>query len=111
MSGQGPVKMVGMHGCKQGMTCAVWITARPISFATQRDQQAGFQKSNRLTFWCGVLAACGTVWRHGCRHRAYMDVLAACPASGEGTARSTDHAFDLQRLNAFKQHKSISLLL
>ncbi|KLB23595.1 hypothetical protein SM41311_09130, partial [Xanthomonas hortorum pv. gardneri] len=47
MGGQGPVELVGVHGCKQGMSRVVWITARLISFATQRDQQAGFQQSNR----------------------------------------------------------------
>ncbi|MDT7855015.1 hypothetical protein RQM54_22365, partial [Xanthomonas hortorum pv. vitians] len=55
----------------------------------------GFQQSDQQSFWCGALADCGTVWRHGCRHRAYMDVLAACPASGEGTALSTNQAFDV----------------
>ncbi|WP_219843196.1 hypothetical protein, partial [Xanthomonas arboricola] len=56
-----------------------------ISFATQRDQNTVFQ-----IFWCGVLTDCGTVWRrHGCRRRAYKDVLAAYPASAEGTAHST----------------------
>ncbi len=30
----------------------------------------GFQRTSQQTFWCGALAACGTVWRHGCRHRA-----------------------------------------
>ena len=49
----------------------------------------GFKQSNRSILWCGVLAACGTVWRHGCRHRAPMDGFTACPASGEGTAPST----------------------
>ncbi|QNM59905.1 hypothetical protein XHV734_1079 [Xanthomonas hortorum pv. vitians] len=68
MGGQGPIKMVGVHG---------------------------FEQSNRLTLWCGVLADCGTVWRHGCRHRAYMDGLAACLASGEATAHSTNQAVDL----------------
>ncbi|MBB3824594.1 hypothetical protein FHR50_000744 [Xanthomonas arboricola] len=29
-------------------------------------------------------------WRHGCRHRASTDGFTACPASGEGTAPSTD---------------------
>ncbi|MDV7247075.1 hypothetical protein R4K57_01270, partial [Xanthomonas hortorum pv. vitians] len=51
------------------------------------------KKTNNFLWW-GVLADCGTVWRHGCRHRAYMDVLAACPASGEDTAPSTNQAFD-----------------
>ncbi len=55
----------------------------------------GFQRSNQQTFWCGALAACGTVWRHGCRHRAPRDGFTACPASGEGTAPSTHSAFDL----------------
>ncbi|AEO42278.1 hypothetical protein XACM_2006 [Xanthomonas euvesicatoria pv. citrumelo F1] len=32
-------------------------------------------------------------WRHGCRHRAPRDGFTACPASGEGTAPSTDPAF------------------
>ncbi|ETC84040.1 hypothetical protein XHC_4239 [Xanthomonas hortorum pv. carotae str. M081] len=81
--------MVGVHGCKQYVTCVVWIEVRPISFATQRDQQAvfkeatcngahvfkqpanctwsesSFSRDHRPTFWCGVLAECGTVWRHG----------------------------------------------
>ncbi|MBB3777753.1 hypothetical protein FHY16_000474 [Xanthomonas campestris] len=43
----------------------------------------------RPTVWGGVLAGCGTVWRHGCRHRAPKDGFTACPASGEGTAPST----------------------
>ncbi|MEQ7864478.1 hypothetical protein ABQZ69_19335, partial [Xanthomonas sp. WHRI 8391] len=37
--------MVSVHVCKQGMTRVVWITVHPISFATQRDQQAGFQQA------------------------------------------------------------------
>ncbi|CAD0320145.1 hypothetical protein CFBP498_15550 [Xanthomonas hortorum pv. vitians] len=49
----------------------------------------GFQQSNQQTVWCGVLADCGTVWRHGCRHRASRDGFTACPASGEGAARSS----------------------
>ncbi|MDC8662535.1 hypothetical protein NY670_16740, partial [Xanthomonas hortorum pv. pelargonii] len=56
----------------------------------QVKHQADFQRNNLQTSWCGVLTDCGTVWRHGCRHRAYMDVLAACPASGEGIAPSTN---------------------
>ncbi|MBB4132101.1 hypothetical protein GGR62_002914 [Xanthomonas campestris] len=55
----------------------------------------GFKHSNQRSLWCGVLAACGTVWRHGFRHRAYMDVLAGCPASSEGTPHSTHSVFDL----------------
>ncbi len=57
----------------------------------------GFQQSDRPTLWCGALAACGTLWRHGCRHGAYRDVLAACPASGKGAALSTHQAFDCIR--------------
>ncbi len=34
--------------------------------------------------------------RHGCRRGASMDGFTACPASGEGTAHSTDWSFDLQ---------------
>ena len=54
-----------------------------------------FQQSDQQSFWCGALADCGTVWRHGCRHRASTDGFTACPASGEGAAPSTDPAFDL----------------
>ncbi len=64
VSGQGPVTMVGAHS---------------------------FQSNHQRTVWCGVLTACGTVWRHGCRHRASMDGFTACPASGKGTAPSTLH--------------------
>ncbi|CAE6708053.1 hypothetical protein XA1311A_06030 [Xanthomonas arboricola] len=53
-----------------------------------------FQESSRPTVWCGGLAGCGTVWRHGCRHRAPRDGFTACPASGEDAAHSTHRAFD-----------------
>ncbi|MBB5768467.1 hypothetical protein GGR67_002535 [Xanthomonas arboricola] len=77
------------------------------SVPAQAEQQAGFRHeiskclvcrckpsemlsiSSRLTSWGGVLAGCGTVWRHGCRHRARRDGFTACPASGEGAAPST----------------------
>ncbi|MBB5860413.1 hypothetical protein GGR69_002070 [Xanthomonas arboricola] len=51
---------------------------------------SSFLHDYRFTLWCGGLADCGTVGRHGCRHRAYMDVLAACPAGGEDPARSQE---------------------
>ncbi|SYZ50708.1 hypothetical protein CPBF367_00980 [Xanthomonas arboricola pv. juglandis] len=103
--------------CKQCMTSAGWITGRslnlsPFSIAsratdrtptpnlqTSRLRTASrvtrFRKNSRSTVWCGVLADCGTVWRHGCRHRASTDGFTACPASGEGTAPSTRRPFDL----------------
>ncbi|MCC8711708.1 hypothetical protein, partial [Xanthomonas hortorum] len=34
----------------------------------QVKHQANFQQNNLQTSWCGVLADCGTMWRHGCRH-------------------------------------------
>ncbi|QNM60686.1 hypothetical protein XHV734_1891 [Xanthomonas hortorum pv. vitians] len=49
------------------------------------------------------------MWRHGCRHRAYMDVLAACPASGEGTAPSTDSAFELGCIQQEATNKTTTL--
>ncbi|CAD0363276.1 hypothetical protein CFBP7900_39220 [Xanthomonas hortorum pv. carotae] len=76
MGGQRPVEMVGAHG---------------------------FQQSSQLTFWCGVLADCGTVWRHGCRHRASTDGFTACPASGEGTAHSTNQACDCKQSRTHKK--------
>ncbi|MGK4543267.1 hypothetical protein P0972_010260, partial [Xanthomonas hortorum pv. gardneri] len=45
----------------------------------------------------------GTVWRRGFRHRAYMDVLAACPASGEGAAPSTNRV-SMQGCKQCMQH-------
>ncbi|MBB5862865.1 hypothetical protein GGR61_000451 [Xanthomonas arboricola] len=56
-----------------------------------------FPPSNRPPLWCGVLAACGTLWRHGCRHGASTDGFTACPASGEDTAPSTNAAWPPSR--------------
>ncbi|QNM60803.1 hypothetical protein XHV734_2013 [Xanthomonas hortorum pv. vitians] len=49
------------------------------------------------------------MWRHGCRHRAYMDVLATCPASGEDTAPSTHAAFDLDLIRQDAADKTTAL--
>ncbi len=37
-----------------------------------------------------ALAGSGTVWRHGCRHRASRDGFTACPGTGQGSAPSTN---------------------
>ncbi|WP_223689505.1 hypothetical protein, partial [Xanthomonas arboricola] len=68
-----------MVQAKQDVRCS--ITVRATSFASQVEHWAGFQnatcnlfirlsqckpgntlsKSSRATFWCGVLAGCGTL--------------------------------------------------
>ncbi|SBV49915.1 hypothetical protein XBLMG947_0689 [Xanthomonas bromi] len=68
-----------------------------------RAPRSALSSKHRPTSWRGVPTACGTVWRHGCRHRASTDGFTACPGSGEGTAPSTSsalaHPFD-SRLKA-----------
>ncbi|NYI19868.1 hypothetical protein FHR53_002771 [Xanthomonas arboricola] len=60
-----------------------------LSTTASRDALLALKQNRQPTVWRGVLTDCGTVWRHGCRHRAPMDGLTACPASGEDTTPST----------------------
>ncbi|NJB94159.1 hypothetical protein GGR72_002538 [Xanthomonas arboricola] len=41
----------------------------------------------------GAASGGGTVWRHGCRHRASRDGFTACPDIGCGAAPPTDSAY------------------
>ncbi|MBB4755809.1 hypothetical protein FHT15_000464 [Xanthomonas campestris] len=47
----------------------------------------------RRQYWeRGVASGGGTVWRHGCRHRASRDGFTACPDTGCGAAPPTNSA-------------------
>ncbi|CAD0307369.1 hypothetical protein CFBP2533_07920 [Xanthomonas hortorum pv. pelargonii] len=47
--------------------------------------------SRREQWESGVVSGCGTVWRHGCRHRASTDGFTACPAPGCGAVHTPTH--------------------
>ncbi|SOU08522.1 hypothetical protein LMG19144_03610 [Xanthomonas arboricola pv. fragariae] len=47
----------------------------------------------------GVASGGGTVWRHGCRHRASRDGFTACPDAGCGAAPPTNHAHEIFRFS------------
>ncbi|NYI17660.1 hypothetical protein FHR53_000319 [Xanthomonas arboricola] len=80
--------MVGMHG-RAVLDAPCSIVEALATGLMHTTRRTAFLDERRPIVWCGVLAACGTVWRHGCRHRASKDGFTACPASGEGAAPST----------------------
>ncbi len=83
MSGKGPVALVGLSvqstgDVRQPCSGACVSPAAPIKLPTNVLVRCPRRLRDR--------------WRHGCRHGAPMDRFTACPASGEGTARSTHQA-------------------
>ncbi|MCW2036986.1 hypothetical protein FHR67_001825 [Xanthomonas arboricola] len=76
VSGQGPVEMVGAQSRNRAVgNCP----ARVCSLFNKPSANYLVRCPCRLR----------DRWRHGCRQRAPMDGVTACPASGEGTAPST----------------------
>ncbi len=66
---------------EHAVCCSDRIASDPLHDSTRAT--SSFSHDHRFTLWSGGLADCGTVWRHGCRHRAPRDGFTACPASGE----------------------------
>ncbi|SOU10223.1 Hypothetical Protein LMG19145_01326 [Xanthomonas arboricola pv. fragariae] len=69
------------------------MVQRPAIVPIQAEQRASFGKY-RLTLRA-VSSRLRDPWRHGCRQGASRDGFTACPASDEGTARSTHRVFEL----------------
>ncbi|PPT80985.1 hypothetical protein XarbCFBP8152_04020 [Xanthomonas arboricola] len=100
--------------CKQCTMHVVRVICGWLQGGRARTHRAGrrvwFSAKQPTSSLLRCLAACGTVWRHGCHHRALSvrilsvwvsradmatvrastDGFTACPAGGEGTVPSID---------------------
>ncbi|MBB3812429.1 hypothetical protein FHY13_000735 [Xanthomonas arboricola] len=78
-----------------GVTADGWLTDY-IGHGVHRHRdvlEALLAYRRRQCWERGAVSGGGTVWRHGCRHRASRDGFTACPDTGCGAAPPTDSAY------------------
>ncbi|MFB9111168.1 hypothetical protein QSH39_001215 [Xanthomonas arboricola pv. corylina] len=85
-----------------GVTAEGWLTDY-IGHEVHRHQhvlEALLADQQQQCWERGVASGGGTVWRHGCRHRASRDGFTACPDTGCGAALPTSLAYVVCQFDA-----------